>query len=189
MAAPPRIIVPIAVIVELLLGLLGALLANWQAIPLREMLESSPDGVIRGLAATLPMLAMLVVVVRSQWPPLVQLRRQVQSLTRQLFENATWWELGLISAAAGVGEEILFRGALQPIVSGWTTPLAGLIIVSIAFGLAHAASPAYFWLATAVGAYLGWLTFYYNDLVTPIIAHGVYDFIALLWLQRGTPTT
>ena len=189
MAAPPRIVVPIAIILELLLGLIGALLANWQEVPLRELLELGPSGAIRGLAATLPMLAMLVVVARSNWPPLAQLRRQVRSLTRQLFATATWWELALISAAAGIGEEILFRGALQPIVSGWTTPIAGLAIVSVAFGLAHAASPAYFWLATAVGAYLGWLTLYYHDLIAPIIAHGLYDFIALLWLQRGASSS
>ena len=104
----------------------------------------------------------------------------LQQLLRPSIESA----LRGVAAAAGIGEESLFRGALQPIVIAWTSPIAGLIIVSLVFGLLHAASSAYFLLATAVGAYLGWMTLAFNDLTAPILCHAIYDFVALLWLQR-----
>src|SRR6185503_17736961 len=85
---------------------------------------------------------------------------------------------------AGVGEELLFRGAVQSILGNWTTPVIGLMITSLLFGLAHALSKLYFLFAVAVGVFLGWITLKYNDLVAPMVAHGVYDFLALAYLSR-----
>lgn len=184
MRPPPHNIVPVAVLFELMLGLVGAGLARWRSIPLKDWLVVDADPVIRGLTGVTPMIAVLVLLTYSNWPPLADLRRQVESIVGQLFGAARWWELALVSAAAGLGEEILFRGALQPIVIGWTTPTLGVIAVSLLFGILHAASTAYFLLATLIGVYLGWMTHYYDDLVAPIITHAVYDFAALLWLQR-----
>jgi membrane protease YdiL (CAAX protease family) len=58
----------------------------------------------------------------------------------------------------------------------------GLVITSLLFGLAHALSKLYFLFAVAVGAFLGWLAF--RDLVAPMVAHGLYDFLALVYLSR-----
>lgn len=184
MRPPPNNIVPVAVLFELTLGLVGAALARWRNMPLKDWLTPEVDPVIRGVAGVAPLLAVLVVLSFSNWPPLLDLRRQVESIVEQLFGAARWWELALVSAAAGLGEEILFRGALQPIVVEWTTPTLGVIAVSLLFGLLHAASTAYFFLATSIGLYLGWMTQEYDDLVAPIITHAVYDFVALVWLQR-----
>ena len=184
MRPPPHNIVPVAVLFELMLGLLGAALARWWDVPLKESLMPEVDPVIRGVAGATPMLAILVLLTYSNWPPVVDLRRQVESIVEQLFGAARWWELALVAAAAGLGAESLFRGALQPIVAGWTTPAIGLVVVSLLFGLLHAASTAYFFLATSIGAYLGWMTQQYDDLVAPIITHAFYDFVALVWLQR-----
>ena len=184
MLTKPQNIVPIAVVFELMLGLIGAGLAKWTGVNLQAMLQPTADSGWRGLLATLPMLILLVFLTRSLWPPLLELRRQVESLVRQLFGSAAVWELALVAAAAGIGEEILFRGALQPLIASWSTDLAGLIAVSLLFGVLHAASPAYFVLATLFGFYLGWLAQAYNDLVAPMITHAAYDFAALWWVQR-----
>jgi membrane protease YdiL (CAAX protease family) len=93
-------------------------------------------------------------------------------------------QFAMIAVLAGVGEELLFRGAMQSIVGSWTTPVIGLVITSLLFGLAHALSKLYFLFAVAVGAFLGWMTWKYNDLVAPMVAHGVYDFLALAYLSR-----
>jgi len=79
---------------------------------------------------------------------------------------------------------LLFRGAIQSVLGSWTTPVVGLAITSLLFGLAHALSKLYFLFAVAVGAFLGWMTLKYSDLVAPMVAHGVYDFLALVYLSR-----
>jgi membrane protease YdiL (CAAX protease family) len=61
----------------------------------------------------------------------------------------------------------------------------GLVIASLLFGAMHAVSRVYFILATVIGFCFGWMTWYYHDLVGPMVAHGVYDFVALLYLTRS----
>ena len=92
--------------------------------------------------------------------------------------------LALVAVAVGAGEELLFRGALQPLGESWWGPTPGWLAASVLFGLLHAATPAYFAVATAAGLYLGWLAQQFNDLVTPIVVHSGYDFAGLVLLQR-----
>ena len=102
-----------------------------------------------------------------------------------MFPAASVGQLALVATLAGVGEELLFRGVLQTILGWWMLPAASIVIASLLFGLAHALSKVYFLLATAIGLFLGGLTWYFNDLVAPIVAHAVYDFIALMYLTRS----
>jgi membrane protease YdiL (CAAX protease family) len=111
------------------------------------------------------------------------LRTRVEWLVGELFRDVTWPGLAIISMAAGLGEELLFRGAIQPIAERWWGPLAGLLATSVLFGVVHAVSRTYFIFATIVGLYLGWLTLWFGELVTPTIVHAVYDFAALLILR------
>lgn len=176
----PRLgIVPLAVFFECGLGLLAAVLAWWFEVPMASRLQLSWAAMIRGVLATLPMLAALVWLMRSRWTPISELRNRVAPLLAELFHGATWPELALVAAAAGAGEELLFRGALQPLAVGWFGATAGVIAVSLLFGVLHALTPTYFALATIVGVYLGWLTFAYADLTAPVFAHIAYDFVAL----------
>jgi hypothetical protein len=86
----------------------------------------------------------------------------------------------LIGIAAGIGEEWFFRGVLQPVV--------GLTASSLLFGLAHVGSskmvPFGLW-ATAMGFVLGGLAIVTGGLLAPIVAHGVYDIVALEYIRRG----
>ena len=138
----------------------------------------------QGLAATVPMLGLLGLLIRSRWSPLVELRQQVDELLGKLFYHSNFWEMALISFAAGVCEELLFRGVLQQLLQQWIDPPLALLLVGLLFGLAHAMSAAYFVLATLAGIYLGWLALACGNLVPPMIAHGLYDFVAL-WYLRG----
>jgi membrane protease YdiL (CAAX protease family) len=85
----------------------------------------------------------------------------------------------LIGGAAGVGEEWLFRGILQPIV--------GLAIASVVFGLAHVGTarmlPFGVW-ATGMGFVMGALAIATGGVLAPIVAHGVYDMLALHYIRR-----
>jgi membrane protease YdiL (CAAX protease family) len=86
----------------------------------------------------------------------------------------------VIGAAAGLGEEWLFRGVLQPVL--------GLGVTSLLFGLAHVGGirmlPFGVW-ATAMGFAMGGLAVATGGLIAPIVAHGVYDMLALEYIRRG----
>jgi len=42
-------------------------------------------------------------------------------------------------------------------------------------------------LATVTGIYLGWLYWFSGGLVVPVLAHALYDFIALIVITRIEP--
>ena len=63
-------------------------------------------------------------------------------------------------------------------------PLA-LLLASLLFGLAHAITRTYVVLATVFGIYLGWLWTASGNLLVPIVAHALYDFVALSALVRA----
>ncbi len=173
-----------AVAFEAALGAVGWALARVAGVPVSPRLALSKEIAIRSVLALIPMLALLAFGVRTHWEPIVRLRRQVESLVRQLFVGVPWWGLAAVALAAGVGEELLFRGALQPLAERWLGAAIGLVAVSVLFGALHAASVVYFIVATGVGIYLGWLAQHFGDLVTPIVVHAVYDFAALCVLCR-----
>lgn len=123
-------------------------------------------------------------LTRAIWKPLADLRRQVEVVVGELFGKASWRGIAAVAIAAGAGEELLFRGALQPLFERWWGPAAGLAAASLLFGLVHAVSAAYFVFATIVGLYLGWLAWWFDDLVAPIAVHAIYDWAALATVLR-----
>jgi membrane protease YdiL (CAAX protease family) len=177
-----------AVLVEGGLALLALALGWLFRVPFREQLPSSvadlPAVVLRSVVATLPLLAAFWWLLHARWPAAQQLRQQVRQLVDELFHQATLAQLALVAVLAGVGEELLFRGVIQSLAAQWTTPLAGLLIAGLIFGLCHALSRLYFVLATLVGLYFGWLFWYFDDVAAVMIAHALYDFIALVNLSR-----
>ncbi len=179
---------PLAVIVEAALALIAVVLAWLFRVPLRTQIPHSVVplvwAIVRGIIATVPMLAVFWWLVHSDRPTLSELRRQVERLIGEMFPSASIGQLAMVAVLAGVGEELLFRGVLQTLFGRWTTPVVGLVLTSLLFGLAHALSKLYFALATLIGLCFGWMTWYYNDLVGPMVAHGVYDFVALVYLSR-----
>ena len=142
-----------------------------------------------GAAATLPMLGLLLAGVF--WPvgPLARIKRFFDTEVRPVLGARPWSDLALIALAAGVGEEMLFRGALQGALSRWLGPGAGLTAASLLFGLLHPVTPGYVVIATAMGAYLGAVWMLNGNLLAVIVAHALYDFLALLILLRAAPAT
>jgi membrane protease YdiL (CAAX protease family) len=93
----------------------------------------------------------------------------------------------VLSAIAGISEEVLFRGVIQPWMETAWGATAGLLASNAIFGLLHAVTPLYAILAGLVGVYLG-LALDYGDqrnLLTPIFIHGVYDFLAFMVVMRA----
>ncbi len=173
--------------------LLGWLLGVWP-VPGVELDGSTwsehGPALLWGLAATGPMLIGFWLIDRFPWGPLNELKRDVERLVVPLFHGCSILELALIAAAAGIGEEMLFRGLLQHGMSAWLAPPWGvwiaLVAASCVFGCCHLLSTTYAVLAAAIGLYLGLLLIFSGSLLAPAVAHGLYDFIALVYLVRGS---
>jgi membrane protease YdiL (CAAX protease family) len=78
-----------------------------------------------------------------------------------------WYHAPIFGLIAGIPEEMLFRGAIQP----WV----GLIAASLVFGVLHAINRAYFIYATMAGLLLGGLMIWRGGLWSPIAAHFAVD--------------
>jgi len=158
-----------------------------------ESLPQNLADIAWGLLATIPMLGLLVIVETVTWGPLLRFRKTVEELIPSLFSRTSVLELALISLAAGIGEEMLFRGFLQTAMQQWLDYPEGKWIAlgaaSLVFGVCHWLTPTYAVFATLIGLYLGALLISSETLVVPIVAHALYDFIALVYLVKwkGSP--
>ena len=177
--------VPFAVFVLFEAGLAPiALLLGW-ALGQHPLADFSWDGdaAAQGVIASVPLLVLLAVSLR--WPvgPLGRIRAFFDREMAPSLKGCEWPDLALISVAAGVGEEMLFRGVIQGALSRWRLGTIGAIgAASALFGLMHPVSAAYVVLAGLMGGYLGFVWLVSGNLLTVIVAHAVYDFIALLAL-------
>ncbi len=139
-----------------------------------------------GLLATVPLfiLAFVLDFVEKEVPALNDVSKATQRSVLALLGGARKPALALgvsvaLGAAAGLGEEMLFRGVLQSELTDRFGDIAALITSSIIFGALHAVTPLYAILASLASLYFGELYLQYHNLAVPIICHGVYDVGAL----------
>lgn len=156
--------------------------------PPLETFRFDAYGAAIGITATLPPLGLLWLCLKCPWRPFQTITQILDEMLVPLFRDCGIVQLAIIAALAGLGEEMLFRGVLQPAVAqGIGGPYGvwlGLFIVAVLFGLLHPITPTYAILAGLIGLYLGWLWLAYGNLLAPIITHGLYDFLALAYLVR-----
>jgi membrane protease YdiL (CAAX protease family) len=162
---------------------LGGLAIGWFMSPAAwELAQWSAKAVLLGALWALPPLVALVFIRQLQYGAAGRLNRTVDELLAPLFTGLRWWHLAAISALAGIGEELLFRGIFQRFVSGWIGDIWAIALTSVVFGLAHLVTPLYGLLAAFVSVYLGWLLVGYENLAVPMVTHAMYDFVALVYL-------
>ncbi len=154
-------------------------LARWLEVSPLAYLRLTPGTVLWGLLATAPLLLALAWMLTSTAAPVRGLVDLVTEQIGPLVSGCTMLELGCLAAVAGISEEVLFRGVVQPGLSAWVPETGALVIASLLFGLVHAASRVYALFAAVMGLYLGGLFLLQDSLVPPILAHGLYDFVAL----------
>ncbi|MEO6057814.1 MAG: CPBP family intramembrane glutamic endopeptidase [Gemmatimonadales bacterium] len=140
-----------------------------------------------GIAATVPLLLGLRWCLQTPLPPVVRLVGVARTRIAPLFAGSTLLDLALVSALAGLGEELLFRGVIQTALGVHLPHGVAVALTAALFGLAHCITPTYAVLATLVGAYLGWTFLASGNLLTPIVAHALYDLVALALLVRVKP--
>jgi membrane protease YdiL (CAAX protease family) len=159
--------------------------------PLLQTIRPTLPGTALAVLATLPLLGALWGLLTSGWPPVRRLVDELERYVLPLFEDCTTIRLGAIAAAAGIGEELLFRGLALELVGRVAGVPIGLLVASALFGLAHCITGTYAVLAGFVGLYLGGLAVLSDGLWVPILVHALYDFVALAaWTRtRRRPAT
>jgi membrane protease YdiL (CAAX protease family) len=157
-----------------------ALVLAWIAgINPMEHFRWSWTGLAWGIAAALPILTLFTV---SDW---FRSRSLVTEFLGPPLASCRWHELIALALLAGLSEELLFRGVLQPWMGRWGEA-SGLIGSNLIFGLAHCITPTYAIVAGIVGVYLGLLLKLEGEanLLIPITTHAVYDWLAFLIVAR-----
>jgi membrane protease YdiL (CAAX protease family) len=146
----------------------------------------SETAVFYGIIGTIPLFIFFVVLYQIEVDAFQQVKRTLLETLAPSMHRYHWTDLFVLGAIAGITEEILFRGVVQPWMESSWGMTSGLIASSIIFGLVHAVTPLYALLATLVGIYLGLAMDYGGErnLLTPIIIHGLYDFLAFLVIVR-----
>lgn len=91
----------------------------------------------------------------------------------------SWPDKIQISFFAGVGEELLFRGAIQPLIGIWFTSLIFVAIHGY-ISFKSAGHILFTVLLFALSMMLGYL-FMFVGLVSAMVAHAVYDLLMLWW--------
>jgi uncharacterized protein len=185
-----RSVVVTGAILELSLAVLALGLGAIAGIsPLASLSLSAPAAAI-GALATLPLLVLFRLSWRSPARMLRKIREELERMLPQLFTDASTAGLAVVSLAAGVGEEVLFRGFLQAWLEARLGAIGGLLAASVLFGAAHPITVGYVVIAALMGAYLGGLWQWTGNLLAPIVAHTLYD-LTVLWilLRRGREGT
>ena len=165
-----------------------ALLLGWISdINPFEKLYFSETAIAYGVIGTAPLFLMFLALQLLQKDSIVQIRELLLKILGSQLHRYHWTDLLMLSILAGVSEELLFRGEIQVWISSSWGATAGLIGSNLIFGLAHAVTPLYAVLAALVGCYLGLSLNFGNDsnLLTPIIIHSLYDFLAFISLMRA----
>lgn len=142
-------------------------------------------GWVWGVIGVLPPLVMLAWVMRSGWGPVREMRERMEPILRGVFAGWRWWELVVLSVVAGLGEEVLFRGVVQAwleVQVGWW---GALVLAAILFGFMHPITRLYVVLAAVMGVWFGLVWLWGGSLWAPVLAHGLYDAIALMVCVRG----
>jgi len=79
---------------------------------------------------------------------------------------------------SGPAQEVLFRGVMFFALWRWKGWKVALVTSSVLFGLVHVLKGIYFVVATSlIGLVYGYVTYRTRNIVGPMIAHGLHNFI------------
>lgn len=86
----------------------------------------------------------------------------------------------VFAVLAGVCEEFLFQGTLQPLMTKWSrNPHVGILLTAFIFSTLHFQFYGFI-PRFALGIYLGYLFFWSRSLWLPILAHAMHNALSIL---------
>jgi membrane protease YdiL (CAAX protease family) len=137
-----------------------------------------------GIVAAIPPFVFFLWTLNTSLHVFSRHRQLMGSLLQPLFGNWSVLQLLVISIIAGISEEAFFRGAIQGSLADRVNVILAVVLASALFGAFHLITWTYAIIAAFIGAYLGLLWIWTGDLMTPMITHAVYDFVALVYFLR-----
>lgn len=148
----------------------------------REML-GLPTAAAWGWATLLLAFAVAAMIVAWRYSEFSD-RDVMKMITPTNGEERGLW--ALVCVAAGLGEEIAWRGVLPLILSQWTDQVWLVVLLSaISFGLAHLMQGVRSAVViTLFGAAFHLVVISGGSLWPAIAAHAIYDLVAGLWMSR-----
>jgi len=161
-------------------GFLAVVAALWNGLRDRDF-SVFGDSIIAGTVLGFLTAAGTVLLGIAVYRLVPVMREIAEELAPRLVDGASRRDLLLVSLFSGVGEEALFRGAVQPEF--------GIVAASIVFGLVHV-GPDRRYLAWTVWALLagflfGALYIVTGGLLAPVIAHVTHNAATFLIWKRS----
>ncbi len=147
----------------------------------------SETALLYGVIGTVPMVLLFHLAEQWQEASFQKIRRLLLDILGPALHRRHWADLLMLAAIAGVAEEILFRGVIQPwLETAWGMRI-GFFGCNLLFGLAHAITPLYTVLAFMIGGYLSLSMDYGGErnLLVPVVIHALYDFWGFLVLVKA----
>ncbi len=164
----------------------AAIVLGWLiGTPLLPQISPSFDAALLGVIATLPLALFLWWFSNTQNPTLAAFRHSQVKFFSEIGFEFTPSRIIVMAVVAGVSEEFLFRGVIQSWIGGFAPIAVALIASNIIFGLLHMRTVLYAVIAGLVGVYLGVVYIYTDSLLAPVITHGLYDYVALVYTKRA----
>ena len=187
--------------VELGLGLIAIVVGWVVGLDPRSLIPDWRDWYSVGQGLVVGCVAGVALAIAMQLAGMLPIRT-IQSLSEYaeqqlglLLNGLSVGQLIAVALAAGVGEELLFRGLIMQGMVGemqtctTQTLVLGILVSSLAFGLAHPMSVTYVAFAFLMGLAMGVLHWYFQNLLVPIVAHWIYDAIIMIWLVNRRNST
>lgn len=110
---------------------------------------------------------------------------------RAILGHLSLREIVWIAILSGAAEEIVFRGTVQPWLTGLWGRTSGLVVTSVVFGLLHYIPDRAFlpWtiFATAVGFICGGLYHLFDSVIAPVVTHTLLNAINLALIVHVGP--
>ena len=126
--------------------------------------------------------------IMPQEGALAEFMRDLEEAANHILELLTSqrssWDLVsnllVLAVLAGVCEEFLFQGALQPLMTKWTkNPHVGILLTAFIFSVLHFQFYGFI-PRFALGVYLGYLFFWSRSLWLPVLAHVLHNALYIL---------
>lgn len=137
-------------------------------------------------AGLLGLTIFLLVILGNQ---IVSLQAEAIGSFTQLVEGppvTAFAVLATLALATGIVEEAAFRGYMQVPLERRYGPVAGILIVAVAFSLVHF-PPMQIFALYLIGA-IGWgfLARLSDSTIPGMVAHGLVDFVFFMWILADT---
>lgn len=175
-----------AILVEGGLAVIAIIADVFLRLNFQTYFQYNNETLIQIVWGLLPLIAGYFVLLALPFAGVRQIDRIVRELFGQYMRHWKLWQIAVVAALAGLGEELFFRGLIQMGFSSIFDVWLAILLTSLIFGLAHAITPTYCFLAFIISLYLSFLFIHTGSLLVPIAIHALYDFFVFLFI-RFTP--